>query len=146
MALSQSTNISKFWPRPGTLAAKMKQLKGEIIKKRSKKMTELFREVSYENNKRWLKWQGEVLIDEYGKPGSFIGRNMSYKPIVIKSNLPAKISFATTSGINSTIIIDSPDANMLIGKGDMLLQKDSVLTRIQGAFIEDKDLMKIVGG
>jgi S-DNA-T family DNA segregation ATPase FtsK/SpoIIIE len=59
---------------------------------------------------------------------------------VIKSNLPAQIAFTTTTGVNSSIIIDSPQASMLLGKGDMLLQQEGVLTRIQGAFISDEEL------
>lgn len=63
---------------------------------------------------------------------------------VIKANLPAKIAFKTGSPINSSIIIDTPDASKLFGKWDMLLNKEWALTRIQGAYISDEDLDKII--
>jgi len=34
-------------------------------------------------NERWIGWKGEVLIDEVGKDNSVVGRNYSYKPIVV---------------------------------------------------------------
>lgn len=63
---------------------------------------------------------------------------------VIKANLPAKIAFKTWSPINSSIIIDTPDASKLFGKWDMLLNKEGALTRIQWAYISDEDLDKII--
>jgi len=77
-------NISRYWPRPGTKAAALKQLDGKIVKERSKVLLELFNKISKENNSRWLGWQGSVLIDEVGKDDSFIGRNYAYKPIIVK--------------------------------------------------------------
>jgi energy-coupling factor transporter ATP-binding protein EcfA2 len=63
---------------------------------------------------------------------------------VIKANLPAKIAFKTGSPINSSIIIDTPDASKLFGKWDMLLNKEWSLTRIQWAYISDEDLDEII--
>lgn len=63
---------------------------------------------------------------------------------VIKANLPAKIAFKTGSPINSSIIIDTPDASKLFGKWDMLLVKEWALTRIQWAYISDEDLDNII--
>lgn len=59
---------------------------------------------------------------------------------IIKANLPAKIAFKTTSGVNSKVIIDSPDAKDLLGKGDLLLVKESTNIRIQGAYIPEQEL------
>ena len=80
-------NISRFWPRPGTIAAKKKQLPSHIIKQRSVALTKLFGEISTENNKKWLNWQGKILINEIGKNNSFVGRNYAYKPVIVKDNL-----------------------------------------------------------
>lgn len=63
---------------------------------------------------------------------------------VIKANLPAKIAFKTSTGSNSMIILDSPSAGHLFGRGDMLLAKEWVLTRIQGSFISDEDLNQFI--
>lgn len=65
---------------------------------------------------------------------------------VIKANLPAKIAFKTGSPTNSQIIIDNPDASKLFGKWDMLLNKEWMNIRIQGAFITDEDLDNIIDG
>lgn len=80
-------NISRFWPRPGTKASFMvRQIHGNITKKRSRLMTRVFNKIAYQNNKKWINWKGKVLIDEHGKENSFIGRNYAYKPVVVKGN------------------------------------------------------------
>jgi len=78
-------NVSRFFPRPGTPAEKMEQLDVKMIKSRSRRLSEIAKSISLERNKRWLGWEGEILIDEKGKGYSWIGRNFSYKPIVVKS-------------------------------------------------------------
>jgi len=77
-------NISRFFPRPNTPAERMKQVDIEEIKKRSRIITQMVRKISLEKNKKWLGWEGEILIDEKGKNQSWIGRNFAYKPIVVK--------------------------------------------------------------
>jgi len=80
-------NISKFFPRPSTPAAKMKQLSPEKVKVRSRRMAEVARRVSFEKNEAWRGWEGEILIDEKGKkPASWVGRNFAYKPVVMMCN------------------------------------------------------------
>ncbi len=76
-------NISKFSPRPRTKAAKMKQLSVKLIKKRSKELMEIVKKIQLEKNKKWVGWKGEVLVDE-AKVKDFIGRNFTYKPVVLK--------------------------------------------------------------
>jgi threonylcarbamoyladenosine tRNA methylthiotransferase CDKAL1 len=80
-------NVSKFGARPRTKAAKMKQLARKIINEQTKKIVELIEEMKLENNKKWLNWEGEVLIDEKGKKGGMIGRNFTYKPILTEGKL-----------------------------------------------------------
>lgn len=80
-------NISKFFPRPNTSAAEMgeESVSSQEIKRRSGKTAKLVKEVALEKNKRWIGWTGEVFVDEVGKvPGSWIGRNFAYKPVVLK--------------------------------------------------------------
>lgn len=64
---------------------------------------------------------------------------------MIKANLPSRISFALRSQIDSRTILDSPGAEKLLGKGDMLLLENgsSKLERIQGAFISDEEVFKL---
>ena len=81
-------NVSKFFARPKTAAWKMKDRlveRGEI-KRRSTVTSELCKQLSAEQNRRWVGWSGDVLVDEKGKiEDSWVGRNFAYKPIVIKS-------------------------------------------------------------
>jgi tRNA A37 methylthiotransferase MiaB len=82
-------NVSKFFARPRTLAAEMRDTFVELaeIKRRSTAAAQLAKQISLERNKRWIDWTGEVLIDEKGKVfGSWIGRNYAYKPVVVKSS------------------------------------------------------------
>ena len=79
-------NISRFWSRPGTKAEKLKQIPGWIIKERSRALTKLFHEIALEQNRKWINWKGAVLIDEKGKNNTWVGRNLSYKPVIIKGN------------------------------------------------------------
>ena len=82
------TNVSKFFARPKTAAAKMKDnlVEKEEIKRRSTVTAELVKRISLERNLRWVDWEGDVLVDEKGKfEGSWMGRNFAYKPVVLKS-------------------------------------------------------------
>ncbi|HSF28699.1 MAG TPA: radical SAM protein, partial [Nitrosopumilaceae archaeon] len=75
-------NLSRYSARPGTKAAKMKQLDVSEVKRRSKIIFELAKKIAYERNKEWLGWRGKVLFDEISD-GLIKGRNLAYKPVVI---------------------------------------------------------------
>ncbi len=75
-------NLSKYSVRPGTLAAKMKNLDSKVVDKRSNEIHKLIRKISRRNNEKWIGWKGKVLIDENGKGKTVISRNYSYKPVV----------------------------------------------------------------
>lgn len=77
-------NRSRFAPRPGTKAATMKQVPSNIAKERSKILQTVVEKISREQNALWKGWVGKVIIDEYGKNNTMIGRNYAYKPIVLK--------------------------------------------------------------
>ncbi|NPA67435.1 MAG: DNA translocase FtsK [Chlorobi bacterium] len=62
---------------------------------------------------------------------------------VIKANFPARAAFRVASMIDSRTILDSPGANRLIGRGDMLITQGSDLIRLQCAFIDTPELEKI---
>jgi len=65
---------------------------------------------------------------------------------LIKSNIPSRISFAVSSGIDSRTILDMVGAEKLLGKGDMLYLPQGVNTpvRIQGTFISEEETKAIV--
>ncbi len=64
----------------------------------------------------------------------------------IKANIPSRISFAVSSQVDSRTILDMSGAEKLLGKGDMLFYPSfySKPTRIQGAFIRDDEVEKVV--
>jgi MiaB-like tRNA modifying enzyme len=81
-------NVSKFFARPKTAAVRMQKdfVPLSEIKHRSTIASALARKLSLENNRWWLGWTGEVLIDEIGKvAGSWVGRNFAYKAVAVKS-------------------------------------------------------------
>lgn len=65
---------------------------------------------------------------------------------LIKANIPCRIAFNVTSMIDSRVIIDSPGAEKLLGKGDMLyIPPDQAKpTRIQGAFVSEPEIKKVI--
>jgi len=78
-------NSSKFAPRPETPAARMRQLPGREIKARSERLAALIHRISLENNKCWISWRGQILVDEKGSGDSWVGRNFAYRPVVVRS-------------------------------------------------------------
>ncbi len=62
---------------------------------------------------------------------------------VIKANFPARMAFRVTSMVDSRTILDSPGANQLVGRGDMLISTGSDLTRVQCAFVDTEELEKL---
>ena len=65
---------------------------------------------------------------------------------LIKANFPARISFAVSSQVDSRVILDTPGADKLLGRGDMLFMSpdSSKLSRIQGCFVSDAELSQLV--
>ena len=65
---------------------------------------------------------------------------------VVKANIPSRISFAVSSSIDSRTILDMPGAEKLLGKGDMLFlpMGEADPERIQGAFISDDEIKRII--
>src|SRR6185503_15463439 len=61
-------------------------------------------------------------------------------------NVPARMAFAVSSLTDSRVILDQPGAEKLVGKGDMLLLpgNSNVAQRIQGAFVGEEEVRKIV--
>ena len=65
---------------------------------------------------------------------------------LIKANMPSRVAFAVSSGVDSRTILDMVGAEKLLGKGDMLFypQGYSKPARIQGAFVSDKEVSDVV--
>lgn len=65
---------------------------------------------------------------------------------LIKANIPCRIAFNVSSMIDSRVILDTPGAEKLLGRGDMLYvpPDQAKPTRIQGAFVSDKEVRRLV--
>ena len=65
---------------------------------------------------------------------------------LIKANMPSRIAFAVTSGVDSRTILDMNGAEKLLGKGDMLFYPQGIPkpVRVQGAFVSDKEVSDVV--
>lgn len=65
---------------------------------------------------------------------------------LIKANMPSRIAFSVTSGVDSRTILDMNGAEKLLGKGDMLYYPQGLQKplRVQGAFVDDSEVSKVV--
>ena len=65
---------------------------------------------------------------------------------IIKANIPSRIAFAVSSQVDSRTILDQVGAEKLLGKGDMLFYPSGAPkpVRVQGAFVSDEEVEKIV--
>lgn len=62
---------------------------------------------------------------------------------IIKANFPARMAFKVASGVDSKTILDTPGAQQLIGRGDMLISNSAPMVRVQCAFIDTPEVEKI---
>jgi S-DNA-T family DNA segregation ATPase FtsK/SpoIIIE len=65
---------------------------------------------------------------------------------LIKANFPARIAFAVASGIDSRVILDTPGAESLLGRGDMLFLNPEIghPIRAQGVYVTDQEIERII--
>ena len=65
---------------------------------------------------------------------------------LIKANMPSRIAFSVSSGVDSRTILDMNGAEKLLGKGDMLFKPQDYQkpARLQGAFVSDKEVSDVV--
>ncbi len=127
-------NSSKFCPRPGTSASKLKRISQEIITERSKKLHSVMKHIAKKRNSRWLGWEGQVLIDEIDM-GNPKGRNQYYKSIVIKNPIETISTKTITKNDNME--------NFSQTHGDFSLMK---LTNYDNKFTLGKTIMARVTG
>lgn len=65
---------------------------------------------------------------------------------LIKANFPARIAFAVASGVDSRVVLDSPGAETLLGRGDMLFlaPEAAAPVRLQGVLVDDREISGVV--
>lgn len=105
------TNITRYSARPYTKAKSMKgRIKTEVVKERSKLLTDLCSKISKEKNLSHIGKEYNLLITEEGKNKTSIGRSENYKPVVLKEKLefgkivPVKIIDAAPTYLVGSII------------------------------------------
>ncbi len=82
-------NVTRFSPRPGTLAAKAgDQTVGWVSKERSREITALRFEIAERNSSGMIGRREKVLVTERGKYGTSIGRTIAYRQVVLPETLP----------------------------------------------------------
>jgi MiaB-like tRNA modifying enzyme len=100
-------NIARYSARPNTEAREMEdKVDVKEMKERSSFMHKIAEEISLANNKRWLGWKGEIIIDEIGKNG-VQGRNYAYKPIFIKNEsieLGKEVQVKVTKALPNSLV------------------------------------------
>jgi len=107
------TNISRFHPRPGTKAAELEPHNSQILKKRSKKLSELTQEISKQKNQKYKNKEIEVLVTKKTEQKA-IARAPNYKKIQIeqqkqkrqtkKGKAKVKITETNPRGLKGTVI------------------------------------------
>ncbi len=107
-----SINISRFWARPKTPAAKLEPLPMDVVKHRSKVLMDVFQNISRMQNERWQGWTGLIIIDEKGElPGQWIGRNYAYKQVIVDGEyklgdvVKVKISLANVWDLRGSVVL-----------------------------------------
>lgn len=110
-------NIARFSARLNTKAARMEgQIQGNVKDERSRALTELYRSIALKQNQRWIGWEGKIIVDEAGKDNTWVGRNSSYKSVIVKGNfqlgdkINVKINDATSYDLKAEPIT-SQEAN-----------------------------------
>ncbi len=103
------TNISAFGARPGTKAAGMRQVDNNSKKGRTGIISKIVDEICLEQNRRWLGWEGRIIIDEYNTAKkNWIGRNNCYKPVAVKGRFSlGQIIDVKIAGVEKTCLIGS---------------------------------------
>ncbi len=97
-------NLSKFGPRPGTPASKMRRLPDGVVSRRSRVLSELIERVKERINERYLGRELEVLVSEVGRKGAQ-GRTNSYKPVALKDVRPGGLYLVEVVDFRSNYLI-----------------------------------------
>lgn len=95
-------NVSRYSPRPGTIAARWKQLPGWRVKERSRLLHRLRLQIAHEINRAYVGREVEVLVHGPGEKGGVEGRTFNYKDIILDSGdagefLKARVTKATAT-------------------------------------------------
>jgi len=107
----EKVNITRFSPRPGTEAAKLKDLLEREKKRRSRIFAETYHKIALEKNQELIGAIEDVLVTEEGVKGGVIARDAAYRTIVLKERLPLGMKLTVKIvGAKSTYLVATPAA------------------------------------
>ncbi|RLG21607.1 threonylcarbamoyladenosine tRNA methylthiotransferase [Candidatus Micrarchaeota archaeon] len=98
------TNISKFYPRPMTEAARLKPLPTQILAERSLKMSKLCRQISLESNLNYVGRELECLVTGKTKYGQLKGRAINFKQVALHSGRLGEFVKVKVKGASPTLL------------------------------------------
>ena len=101
-------NVSRYSPRPGTIAAKWKQIPGWKVKERSRELHRLRLAIAYEINRFYVGREIEVLVHGEGKKGGMEGRAFNYKDVILDSGEPGQFVRVKIDRASSTYLMGAP--------------------------------------
>ncbi len=84
----EKVNITRFSPRPGTEASKLKDMLARTKKTRSRIMADTYHRMALAMNKRLIGQELQVLATERGKKGGVLARDMAYRTVILKEEVP----------------------------------------------------------
>ena len=111
-------NITRFSPRPGTLAAELYDMPDRIKKDRSRELTSLWQEIAAQRNERYVGEVFDALVTERGRNGTMKARAKNYMGIVVHG-APALGSFIRVK-------VTASNPNFLSGQVLTLVNRDQV--------------------
>jgi threonylcarbamoyladenosine tRNA methylthiotransferase CDKAL1 len=97
-------NVSRYSPRPGTIAAKWKQLPGWKVKERSRLLHRLRLQIAYEINQTYVGKVVEVLVHGPGEKGGVEARTFNYKDVILDAGDKGEITRAKITWAGSTYL------------------------------------------
>ena len=104
-------NRSRFSPRPGTRAARMEPLPPGVVSSRSKQLNALARDLARKALRRWVGWQGPVMVEDVLRPGVVLARNDAYTPVVVGgAHDPGARLHARVTRVEEFHVCGEPDA------------------------------------
>ena len=118
----EKVNITRFSSRPGTEASKQKDLVEREKKRRSRIFSGAYRRLAFAKNTELVGKELPVLVTERGKKGGVIGRDASYRTVVIKSDLPLGSTFK--------VRVKEAKSTYLVGEVQITINKPRDSTRL----------------
>ncbi|KXB00131.1 hypothetical protein AKJ40_01870, partial [candidate division MSBL1 archaeon SCGC-AAA259M10] len=97
-------NLTRFTPMPGTDAKEMEQIRSEEKKRRSRKMTDIVQEISYDKNLNYLGTVTEGLVVKEGRKGGYVARLPNYKPLIVEDANPGDFVRVKVTGAEPTYL------------------------------------------